>query len=116
MGTIVWDIEHLGRVKLDELSKILGFAGKPNDIDGSEVENYFRAGKIRRVTKPQTIDEPTSSEEEQRLLALVRDLDAFSAEFRVASKLNIFEAVGLQRQEIKHFNVAFAADIDTLMI
>ena len=38
-----------GKVKLDELSKILGFAGKPNDIDGSEVENHFRAGKIAEI-------------------------------------------------------------------
>jgi 3'-5' exonuclease len=38
-----------GKVKLDELSKILGFAGKPSDIDGSEVESFFRAGRIAEI-------------------------------------------------------------------
>jgi predicted PolB exonuclease-like 3'-5' exonuclease len=37
------------KVKLDELSKILGFAGKPTDIDGGEVETYFKEGRIRAI-------------------------------------------------------------------
>jgi predicted PolB exonuclease-like 3'-5' exonuclease len=37
------------KVKLDELSKILGFPGKPSDIDGSEVETYFRDGRIKEI-------------------------------------------------------------------
>src|SRR3954454_25374173 len=37
------------KVKLDELSKILGFAGKPTDIDGSEVEGFYRDGKISEI-------------------------------------------------------------------
>jgi predicted PolB exonuclease-like 3'-5' exonuclease len=37
------------KVKLDELSKILGFAGKPTDIDGGEVETYFKQGRIREI-------------------------------------------------------------------
>jgi hypothetical protein len=28
---------------LDEISKALGFAGKPTDIQGGDVESYFRA-------------------------------------------------------------------------
>ena len=28
--------------RVDELSKILGFAGKPTEIDGGEVETYFQ--------------------------------------------------------------------------
>jgi hypothetical protein len=44
------------------------------------------------------------SGQEQRLLALIEDLDAFSQRFKSTSKLNIFEAVGLRRQEIKHSN------------
>jgi hypothetical protein len=43
-----------------------------------------------------------NEEEEQRLLSLVADLEIFSAEFNIASKLNLFELVGLDRQEIKH--------------
>jgi predicted PolB exonuclease-like 3'-5' exonuclease len=37
------------KVKLDELSKILGFAGKPSEIHGGEVEAYFRQGRIREI-------------------------------------------------------------------
>lgn len=37
------------KVKLDELSKILGFSGKPADIHGGEVEAYFQQGRIREV-------------------------------------------------------------------
>jgi predicted PolB exonuclease-like 3'-5' exonuclease len=37
------------KVKLDELSKILGFAGKPTEIDGGEVETYFKQGRIREI-------------------------------------------------------------------
>jgi 3'-5' exonuclease len=38
-----------GRVKLDALAKILGFAGKPADVDGSQVEEYFNAGRIADI-------------------------------------------------------------------
>ena len=37
------------RVKLDELSKILGLPGKPDGIDGSKVADYVRAGRIQEV-------------------------------------------------------------------
>ncbi|MEY9816581.1 putative PolB exonuclease-like 3'-5' exonuclease [Bradyrhizobium barranii subsp. barranii] len=37
------------KVKLDELSKILGFPGKPDEIHGGEVEQYFRAGRIKEI-------------------------------------------------------------------
>jgi 3'-5' exonuclease len=38
-----------GKVKLDELSKVLGFSGKPTDINGGEVETYFQAGRIQEI-------------------------------------------------------------------
>jgi predicted PolB exonuclease-like 3'-5' exonuclease len=38
-----------GRVSLDALAKILGFAGKPADLDGSQVEEYYNAGRIAEV-------------------------------------------------------------------
>jgi predicted PolB exonuclease-like 3'-5' exonuclease len=38
-----------GRVKLDALAKILGFAGKPADLDGSQVEEYYNAGRIAEI-------------------------------------------------------------------
>jgi predicted PolB exonuclease-like 3'-5' exonuclease len=37
------------KVKLDELSKILGFSGKPTDIHGGEVERYFNDGRLREI-------------------------------------------------------------------
>ena len=40
-----------GKVKLDEVSKILGLAGKPEGIDGSRVEEMVRAGQIEEVAR-----------------------------------------------------------------
>jgi len=45
---------------------------------------------------------PESDEHEQRLLSLISDLELFSAQQDLTSKLNVFELVGLDRQEIKH--------------
>jgi predicted PolB exonuclease-like 3'-5' exonuclease len=39
------------KVKLDELSKILGLTGKPEGIDGSRVEEMVRAGQIEEVAR-----------------------------------------------------------------
>jgi 3'-5' exonuclease len=38
-----------GKVKLDELSRIMGLPGKPGGMDGSQVEAYFNAGRIQRT-------------------------------------------------------------------
>jgi predicted PolB exonuclease-like 3'-5' exonuclease len=40
-----------GKVKLDEVSKILGLTGKPEGIDGSRVEEMVRAGRIEEVAR-----------------------------------------------------------------
>jgi predicted PolB exonuclease-like 3'-5' exonuclease len=37
-------------VKLDELSRIMGLPGKPDGIDGSQVEAYFNAGRIQEIS------------------------------------------------------------------
>jgi 3'-5' exonuclease len=37
------------RAKLDELSKILGFSGKPAEIHGGEVERYVKEGRLAEV-------------------------------------------------------------------
>jgi hypothetical protein len=37
------------KAKLNEISKIMGMPGKPDDIDGSEVHSYFRDGKIKEI-------------------------------------------------------------------
>jgi predicted PolB exonuclease-like 3'-5' exonuclease len=37
------------KVKLDELSRIMGLPGKPDGIDGSQVEAYFNAGRIQDI-------------------------------------------------------------------
>ena len=39
------------KVKLDEVTKILGLAGKPEGIDGSKVEEMVRAGKMEEVAR-----------------------------------------------------------------
>lgn len=38
-----------GKVKLDELSRIMGLPGKPGGMDGSQVEAYFKAGRIQEI-------------------------------------------------------------------
>jgi predicted PolB exonuclease-like 3'-5' exonuclease len=37
------------KASLNELSRIMGMPGKPDDIDGSEVERYFLEGKIKEI-------------------------------------------------------------------
>jgi 3'-5' exonuclease len=37
------------KVKLDELSRIMGLPGKPDGIDGSQVEAYYNAGRIQEI-------------------------------------------------------------------
>jgi 3'-5' exonuclease len=39
------------KVKLDEVTKILGLPGKPEGIDGSRVEEIVRAGQIEEVAR-----------------------------------------------------------------
>jgi len=38
-------------MKLDEISRILGLAGKPDGIDGGKVEAMIAAGKIDEVAR-----------------------------------------------------------------
>ena len=40
-----------GKVKLDEVAKILGLTGKPEGIDGSKVEEMVAAGQIDEVAR-----------------------------------------------------------------
>jgi len=37
------------KVKLDEIAKVLGLAGKPQGIDGSQVEDLANTGRIDQV-------------------------------------------------------------------
>ena len=37
------------KASLDELSRIMGLPGKPDSIDGTEVERYFLDGKIKEI-------------------------------------------------------------------
>ena len=39
------------KMKLDELSRILGFAGKPDGLDGGKIEAVVAAGKIDEVAR-----------------------------------------------------------------
>jgi predicted PolB exonuclease-like 3'-5' exonuclease len=38
-------------VSLHELCRVLGFPGKPEGIDGSQVETYYRAGRIKEIAE-----------------------------------------------------------------
>lgn len=38
-----------GKAKLDEISRVMGLPGKPDGIDGSQVEAYYRAGRINEI-------------------------------------------------------------------
>lgn len=40
---------HNGRMSQDNLCKALGIEGKPGDIDGSKVWDFYKAGKIERI-------------------------------------------------------------------
>ena len=37
------------KASLNELSRIMGLPGKPDSIDGAEVERYFLDGKIKEI-------------------------------------------------------------------
>jgi 3'-5' exonuclease len=37
------------KVTLNELSRIMGLPGKPEDISGADVERYFRQGRIKEI-------------------------------------------------------------------
>ena len=37
------------KASLNELSKIMGLPGKPDNIDGGEVERYFQEGRIQDI-------------------------------------------------------------------
>jgi 3'-5' exonuclease len=37
------------RATLDEISRVMGLPGKPDGIDGSEVESYFLQGRIKEI-------------------------------------------------------------------
>src|SRR3954454_3781167 len=39
-----------GKVSLNDLCRALGFPGKPDEIDGGEVERYVQEGRIAEVT------------------------------------------------------------------
>jgi predicted PolB exonuclease-like 3'-5' exonuclease len=39
------------KASLNELSKIMGMPGKPEGMDGNEVERYFLEGKIKQIAE-----------------------------------------------------------------
>jgi len=38
-----------GKATLDEISKVMGLPGKPEGMKGSEVDTYFRAGRLKEI-------------------------------------------------------------------
>jgi predicted PolB exonuclease-like 3'-5' exonuclease len=39
------------KASLHELCRVMGFAGKPQDMDGGEVEKYYREGRIKEIAQ-----------------------------------------------------------------
>jgi 3'-5' exonuclease len=39
------------KATLHELSRLMGFSGKPDGINGGEIENYFREGRLREIAE-----------------------------------------------------------------
>jgi predicted PolB exonuclease-like 3'-5' exonuclease len=39
------------RATLNEISKIMGMPGKPDGIDGGQVDKYFREGRIKEIAE-----------------------------------------------------------------
>jgi predicted PolB exonuclease-like 3'-5' exonuclease len=48
---VLSSFQSRGSVSLHELCRALGLPGKPDGIDGSQVETYFRAGRIREIAE-----------------------------------------------------------------
>jgi predicted PolB exonuclease-like 3'-5' exonuclease len=46
---VLSSFQPASNVKLDELSKLMGLPGKPAGISGSEVEEFYREGKIQDI-------------------------------------------------------------------
>jgi predicted PolB exonuclease-like 3'-5' exonuclease len=40
-----------GKVKLDELARVLGLQGKPEGMTGAEVERYYREGRLAEIAE-----------------------------------------------------------------
>jgi predicted PolB exonuclease-like 3'-5' exonuclease len=40
-----------GKASLHEICRVMGLPGKPNDINGGEVEQYYRDGRIREIAE-----------------------------------------------------------------
>jgi len=40
-----------GKATLHELCRVMGLAGKPDDMSGGEVEKYYREGRIRDIAE-----------------------------------------------------------------
>ena len=58
---------YKGRISQDNLAKALGIPGKPDDIDGSKVWDFVKAGKVDRVAEYNTYDVATVVEIHRRI-------------------------------------------------
>jgi 3'-5' exonuclease len=48
---VLTSFDQRAKVSLHELCRVLGLPGKPDGIDGSQVEAYYRAGRIKEVAE-----------------------------------------------------------------
>lgn len=48
---VLASFDQRAKVSLHELCRVLGLPGKPDGIDGSQVDEYYRAGRIKEVAE-----------------------------------------------------------------
>lgn len=46
---VLSSFSYSGKAKLDEISRVMGLPGKPDGIDGSQVQAYYEAGRIDEI-------------------------------------------------------------------
>jgi predicted PolB exonuclease-like 3'-5' exonuclease len=48
---VLSSFSYSGKAKLDEISRVMGLPGKPDGIDGSQVQAYYEAGRIDEIAE-----------------------------------------------------------------
>jgi predicted PolB exonuclease-like 3'-5' exonuclease len=46
---VLSSFSYSGKAKLDEISRVMGLPGKPDGIDGSQVQAFYEAGRIDEI-------------------------------------------------------------------
>ena len=87
------------KASLNELSRIMGLPGKPDGIDGAEVERYFREGKIKEIAEYCETDVVNTYRVWLRYELFLGRLSEKSFE---SSEQNLGEFIGAQTEKKRH--------------